>query len=154
MKRNEKDIVIMIAEDDDDDYLLTQKALQDAQFAGSIRRVSDGEELMASLKESALRGSDGGRPMLLLLDLNMPRKDGREALGEIKAHPDLRKIPVVVLTTSRSESDISISYGLGANSFVSKPAGYEKFFESIKALKQYWLDVAELPRPGSTPCTS
>ncbi|MBI4249220.1 MAG: response regulator [Elusimicrobia bacterium] len=147
MSRNDRDIVILIAEDDDDDYLLTEKAFQEADFAGSLCRVKDGEELMAFLlhKDNSAGLPADGKVLLLLLDLNMPRKDGREALKEIKSHPELRKIPVVVLTTSMAESDIVMSYELGANSLIRKPDSFEQFVDCIKLLRKYWFEVVELP---------
>jgi two-component system response regulator len=146
MEKNNKDVILLIAEDDDDDYLLTKKAFQDAHFLGSLCRVKDGEELMAFLLSKHSRLSPAhGKVLLLLLDLNMPRKDGREALKEIKSHPDLKRIPVVVLTTSLSEADVIGMYELGANSFIKKPTSYGQFVDCIKEFKKYWLEVAELP---------
>ena len=146
MGAQNKNLAILIAEDDDDDYLLTEKAFQDSQFEGRLYRVKDGEELMAFLCAGAAQNGSADRAMLLLLlDLNMPRKDGREALREIKSHPELRKIPIVVLTTSNSEADISSVYGLGANSFIKKPTSFEQFADFIKSLKKYWFEVVELP---------
>ncbi|HVA66039.1 MAG TPA: response regulator [Elusimicrobiota bacterium] len=148
MNTNEKDVVVLIAEDDDDDYLLTKKAFQDAGFKGSFCRVKNGVELMEALllhENISQAPGAANRPMLLLLDLNMPCKDGRETLKEIKSHPDLQKIPVVVLTTSMSEADVAMSYEMGANSFIHKPARFDHFVESVKSLKKYWFEVAELP---------
>src|SRR5690242_14990372 len=118
--KNENNGAILIAEDDDDDYLLTKKALLDAHFSGSLYRVKDGKELMDFLLQGSSRFKEKGAgcALILLLDLNMPRKDGREALKEIKAHPDLKRMPVLILTTSKAETDIAVSYELGANSFI------------------------------------
>lgn len=143
-----KECGILIAEDDDDDYLLTKKALQEASFCGSFHRVRDGEELMKFLLLAGSAQAAAGEKsslLLLLLDLCMPRKDGREALREIKSHPSLKKIPVVVLTTSTAEADIIRAYELGANSFIKKPASFGLFVEAIKSLVRYWFEVSELP---------
>ena len=148
MEEWKKDILILIAEDDDDQYELTSSALGDLRAANCLRRVVDGEELLDYL----LRRGDyknpslSPRPNLILLDLNMPRKDGREALKEIKAHPELRQIPITVLTVSQDERDISKMYSLGANSYIIKPLRYSQFQESMKALEVYWFKIAQIPR--------
>ena len=113
-------VVILLADDDPDDRALTKRALQGSRMINSVQEVEDGEELMDYLRQ---RGAHEGAPLpgLILLDLNMPRKDGREALEEIKRDPDLRRIPVVVLTTSEAEQDILQSYNLGVNAFITKP---------------------------------
>jgi CheY-like chemotaxis protein len=144
MTNKETTASILVAEDDDDDFLLTEKALRGSGFQGRLLRAKDGEELMSLLHDEGRERA----PLLLLLDLNMPCKDGREALKEIKAHPVLRRIPIVVLTTSGSEFDISSSYDLGANSYVRKPTSFEQFARFIEALNRYWLEVADLPRPS------
>jgi CheY-like chemotaxis protein len=148
MKNGQSDWTILIAEDDDDDFLLTRKALADCRFDGTICRAKDGEELMEFLLKGSGRpaAEEGPNRLLLLLDLNMPRKDGREALREIKTHPELKSIPVIVLTTSMTESDIKISYDLGANSFIRKPDSYERFVDFISVMKQYWFEVTTMPR--------
>jgi two-component system, response regulator len=138
---------ILIAEDDDDDFLLTQKAFQTCGFAGAIRRVKNGEELMRHLLAGA--AARGAERVLILLDLNMPRKDGRECLKEIKSDPQLRNIPVVVLSTSTAEADIVNAYALGANSFMRKPASFEQFAAAIASLKNYWSEVVEWPTCGA-----
>lgn len=143
-----KECAILIAEDDDDDYLLTKKAFQESSFRGSVHRVRDGEELMKFLlpTDSSQATAQMERTcLLLLLDLCMPRKDGREALKEIKSHPGLKKIPVVVLTTSTAEADVVMAYELGANSFIKKPASFALFVEVIKSLVRYWFEFSELP---------
>lgn len=142
---------ILIAEDDDDDFLLTEMAFSAAGFDGTLLRVRDGAELMDFLlSPPGPRGSAGPR-LLLLLDLNMPRKDGRVALAEIKAHPSLRKLPVVVLTTSNAKADIESSYALGANSFIMKPAGFDEFVELLQVIKRYWFETVSLP-DGEAAC--
>jgi CheY-like chemotaxis protein len=136
-----------MADDDEDDRLLTQQALQEGRVLNSLYFVEDGEQLMDFLNHRGQFSDPASapRPGLILLDLNMPRKDGREALREIKADPTLRRIPVVVMTTSQAEEDIYRSYDLGANSFVTKPVTFDRLVELMKALGQYWVEFVELP---------
>ena len=138
---------ILIAEDDEDDYLLTIEALKEAGIDKQVKWVKDGEELMNYLEPTgnAIRKTDAGYPSLILLDLNMPRKDGREVLEEIKKHRTLRKIPVVVLTTSKAETDINHAYDLGVNSYIQKPVRFSEFVEVIKVLSHYWFQIVKLP---------
>jgi CheY-like chemotaxis protein len=138
---------ILIAEDDEDDYLLTIEALKEAGIDKQVKWVKDGEELMNYLEPTgkALRKAEAGYPSLILLDLNMPRKDGREVLEEIKNHRTLRKIPVVVLTTSKAETDINHAYDLGVNSYIQKPVRFSEFVEVIKVLSHYWFQIVKLP---------
>ena len=147
MKTKEKIITILLADDDPDDRKLTQDAFAENRLANVLHCVEDGEELMDYLhrrgKYVNLRGE--ALPGLILLDLNMPRKDGREALKEIKADPDLRRIPIVVLTTSKAEEDIVRTYDLGVNSYVTKPVTFKSLVELIKVLGRYWFEVVELP---------
>src|SRR5689334_1051214 len=140
---------ILLAEDDDDDYLLTTQALQESRLINRIHRVHDGVELLEYLHRQGAYSNPASAPSpsLILLDLNMPRKDGREALREIKANPVLRRVPVVVLTTSTAQEDIVRSYDLGVNSFVSKPVSFQGLVEAVKVLGRYWFEVVELP-PG------
>lgn len=139
-------ITILMADDDDDDFLLTQKALAESKLANTLVRVSDGEELIDYLKrQGAYENSDTPRPGMILLDLNMPRKDGREALKEIKADEELRDIPVVIFTTSKAEEDIFRSYQLGSNSFITKPVTFDKLVKVIAALGVYWFKIVKLP---------
>ncbi len=147
MNEKRKTVRVIIAEDDDDDYLLASRALEAANFSSEVCRVKGGEELMDYLLH---RGDyqDANyypRPCLILLDLNMPNKDGRETLMEIKGHETLRKIPVVVLTTSKSDKDIMQSYELGVNSFIRKPVKFDELVEIMKALKYYWFEIVSLP---------
>jgi CheY-like chemotaxis protein len=140
-------IVILIAEDDPDDRMLTIRALEQNRLANDIKWVEDGEELMDYLHRRG-RYEDGARaprPGLILLDLNMPRMDGREALQAIKADPDLRRIPVVVLTTSRAERDVVQSYDLGVNAFVTKPVTFEALAEALRVLGNFWFEIVKLP---------
>lgn len=141
-------IRILLAEDDDDDYLLTTQALQENRLVNSIHRVRDGLELLAYLRQQGEYAVPecAPAPSLVLLDLNMPRKDGREALRDIKADPLLRRLPVVVLTTSRAQEDIVRSYDLGVNSFISKPVSFHGLVDAIKILGRYWFEIVELPR--------
>ncbi|MGH8613957.1 MAG: response regulator [Gammaproteobacteria bacterium] len=140
-------IVILIADDDADDRLLTKDALSEARVINDLYFVEDGQDLMDYLNQRGryAEPSSAPRPGLILLDLNMPKKDGREALKEIKADPDLRRIPVVVLTTSKAEEDIFRSYDLGASSFITKPVTFEGLVELMKAMGQYWIEFVELP---------
>jgi CheY-like chemotaxis protein len=142
-----KSIVILMADDDADDRLLAQDALAECRLAGQLHFVENGEELLDYLhrREKYAQGADAPRPGLILLDLNMPKKDGREALREIKSHPDLRKIPVVVLTTSQADTDIAQIYDLGANSFITKPVTFDSLVQVMKVLGEYWCTIVELP---------
>lgn len=136
-----------MAEDDPDDRLLARDALDEAALAGRLCFVEDGEELLDYLHRRG-RFHDPATspdPHVILLDLNMPRKDGREALQEIKSDPTLRRIPVVVLTTSTEQEDIARSYDLGVNSFVTKPASFEGLVETMRTLGKYWFEVVNLP---------
>lgn len=145
--RKGRPITILMADDDADDRMLTQEAMEENRLANNLDFVEDGEELMDYLyKRGKYAGLDNApRPGLILLDLNMPKKDGREALKEIKADPDLRQIPIVVLTTSKAEEDIYRSYDLGVNSFISKPVSFESLVDIMKTLSKYWFEIVELP---------
>ena len=140
-------IVILMADDDADDRLLTQDAMTDACVINDLHFVTNGEEFMDYLYRRG-RYADmatSPRPGLILLDLNMPKKDGREALQEIKADPNLRRIPVVILTTSEAEEDVYRSYDLGANSFITKPVTFESLVELMRVMGRYWIELVELP---------
>jgi len=137
-------IDILLVDDDDADVLLTQKALERGRVFNSVSVVSDGVEALSFLRrEGDYR--DVPRPDLILLDLNMPRKDGRETLAEIKADPSLRSIPVVVLTTSDLNRDIATSYDLQASSYVTKPVDFEQFLSVVQKIKDFWLCVVCYP---------
>lgn len=142
-----KPIVFLLADDNEDDRLMTREALVENFVHNELREVEDGEELMEYLqrrgKYSAPESSP--RPGLILLDLNMPRKSGHEALKEIKADPSLRRIPVIILTTSRAEEDIVYSYDLGVNSFICKPVSFEGLVEVMKSIGKYWIEVCATP---------
>ena len=140
-------VVILLAEDDPDDRLLTVRALKKNRLANEIKWVEDGEDLMDYLYHRGSYGppNNSPRPGLILLDLNMPRMDGREALQKIKADAELRRIPVVVLTTSQAELDILQSYDLGVNAFVTKPVTFEGLANAIKVLSDFWFEIVKLP---------
>ena len=146
-KTNGQPIVILMADDDADDRMLTKDALQESRVLNELRFVEDGEELMDYLtrKGKYANADDSPRPGLILLDLNMPKKDGREALKEIKSDPNLRRIPVVVMTTSKAEEDVFRSYDFGASSFITKPVTFDRLVELMKALGEYWVEFVELP---------
>lgn len=142
-----KPITILLADDDPDDRKLTQEAFDENRLSNQLVCVEDGEQLLDYLlRRGPYLNRANDLPGLILLDLNMPRKDGREALKEIKTHPELRRIPIVVLTTSKAEEDILRSYDLGVNSYVTKPVTFKSLVELIKALGHYWFEVVELPR--------
>ena len=146
MKKMGQPIVILMADDDADDRMLTRDALAESRVLNELRFVEDGEELMDYLKRRGkFADADVPRPGLILLDLNMPKKDGREALKEIKSDPDLRRIPIVVMTTSKAEEDIFRSYDFGASSFITKPVTFDRLVELMKALGDYWVEFVELP---------
>lgn len=140
-------ISILIADDDPDDRELTRDALAECRLANEVDFVEDGEKLLDFLHRRGDYAHLQGTPLpgLILLDLNMPRKDGREALREIKAHPEFRRIPIVVLTTSKAEEDILRTYDLGVNSYVTKPVTFETLVETIKVIGKYWFEIVELP---------
>ena len=143
--------MILMAEDDSDDRLLVKDAMVECRWEGDMRFVEDGEELLDYLLHRGRYRNlvTAPRPGLILLDLNMPRKDGREALREIKAIPDLRRIPVVVFTTSKADTDVGSLYELGANSFISKPVQFDALVQVMRILGQYWFTTVELPGPKS-----
>jgi CheY-like chemotaxis protein len=141
-------VVILMADDDAEDRQMTREALAEAHLVNEMRFVVDGEDLMDYLRRSgayAAGGTDAPTPGIILLDLNMPRKDGREALAEIKTDPSLRQIPVVVLTTSKAEADILRTYDLGVNSFITKPVTFAGLVEVMRTFTRYWFEIVELP---------
>ena len=142
-----KTISILMADDDPDDCLLTRDAFAEAHLINDIGFVSNGQELLDYLRhQGKYVESRPARPSLILLDLNMPKKDGREALQEIKADPNLRSIPIIILTTSQAEEEIFRAYDLGASSFITKPVLFESMIEIVKSLGEYWFEIVELPR--------
>ena len=140
-------LTILMADDDEDDCLLAQEALIESRLANNLHIVCDGEQLMDYLyRRDKYRDIDlSPRPGLILLDLNMPKKDGREALKQIKADANLRQIPIVILTTSKADEDIYRSYDLGANSFITKPVTFSGLVEVMKTIGKYWFEIVELP---------
>ena len=140
-------ITILIADDDEEDRVLTQEALSGARLVNDLRFVVDGQDLMDYLRrEGKYAGAERAPvPGIILLDLNMPKLDGREALAEIKSDPDLRRIPVVVLTTSSAEADVLRSYELGVNSFITKPVTFAGLVEVMQGFTRYWFEIVELP---------
>ena len=144
---NGKPIRILIADDDADDRLLIADALDEARLSNPVDFVEDGVELMEFLTHSGKYEhlEDDFLPGIILLDLNMPRKDGRTALKEIRENPRLRRIPIVVLTTSKSEEDILRTYDLGVNSFITKPVTFEKLVELAQLIGKYWIEIVALP---------
>ena len=147
MKPNGKPITILMADDDSDDRMLVKEAFEESRLNNDIHFVEDGEQLLDYLFRRGEFAHLKGQPYpgLILLDLNMPKKDGREALAEIKAHADLKRIPIVVLTTSRAEEDILRTYDLGANSFITKPVTFESLVHVVQVLGNYWVEIVELP---------
>lgn len=147
MKEERKPVTILIADDDDDDALLIEKALKESKLLNKIYRVKDGEELMDFLNRKGEYANEetSPTPTLILLDLNMPKKDGREALKEIKGDSILKHIPITILTTSKADEDIIKSYDLGVNSFITKPVELNKFIEVVKEIGIYWFEVVQLP---------
>src|SRR5581483_2871754 len=144
---------VLIVDDNPVDRLLATTAFRKAEVANPVVELTDGDELMEYLLRSgryASRGEPSGA-MVILLDINMPRKTGLEALAEIKAHPELKRIPVIMLTTSDAERDIVRSYGLGANAFITKPIGFTEFLDVVKNLARFWLSSVTLP---PTPCAA
>jgi CheY-like chemotaxis protein len=146
-------VTILLADDDEDDRDFTRDALRDAGVPNEMKFVVDGQDLMDYLRREGMYADgsiDAPRPSVILLDLNMPRKDGREALAEIKTDDALRTIPVVALTTSRDEKDIIRTYRLGANSFITKPVTFEALVDAMRTVHRYWLELVELPYPQPT----
>jgi CheY-like chemotaxis protein len=144
-------VTILMADDDADDRQMTQEAMAEARLVNELRFVFDGEELMDYLHrrgDYADGGNEAPTPGIILLDLNMPRKDGREALAEIKADPELRQIPVIVLTTSRAEEDVFRTYDLGVNSFITKPVTFAGLVEVMQTFSRYWFEIVDLPLHG------
>src|SRR5688572_23680147 len=140
-------VTILMADDDPDDRQLTREAFEEAKLANDLRFVEDGVELLDYLQRRGKYADpeSSPRPGLILLDLNMPKKDGREALQEIKADPKLKRIRVVIMTTSKAEEDILRSYNLSAASYITKPVTFEALVDVVRTLGKYWLEIVELP---------
>ena len=140
-------LTVLVADDDEDDRDFIKKAWTKSRAASHLRFVEDGEELLEYLKQAGRYSNPASapQPAVILLDLNMPRKDGRAALREIKANPELRHIPVIILTTSKAEEDICRSYDLGANSFITKPVTFGALVDVLQVLGRYWIEIVDLP---------
>jgi len=137
-------IEVLLVEDDDGDVLMTREALDEGKVLNRLSVVGDGVEAVNYLRKSG-RYADAARPDLVLLDLNLPRRDGRQVLEEVKNDPDLRRIPIVVLTTSEAEEDILRSYDLHANAYVTKPVDFERFVEVIRQIDEFFISVVRVP---------
>ena len=150
MNENGKTISILIADDDADDRLMAKEALEECRLANHLDFVEDGVELLDYLRARGRYAAAGAakRPGLIILDLNMPKMDGREALREIKADPSLRRIPIVVMTTSKAEEDIYRTYDLGVNSFITKPVTFEGLVDVMRVMGSYWFEIVALPALG------
>ncbi len=140
-------IVILMADDDPDDRLLTKEALEKNKLSNPLYFVEDGEQLMDFLlHRNGYSPENAPKPGIILLDLNMPKKDGRETLAEIKASNELKSIPVIILTTSKADEDIVKSYNLGVNSFITKPVSFNELVQVIAKVGQYWFQIVQLPK--------
>ena len=143
-------IEILLVEDNPGDVDLTVEALADAKVRNNLHVVSDGEEALAFVRQEG-RFADSPRPDLVLLDLNLPRRDGHEVLAEMKADPTLRRIPVVVLTTSAEERDVLAAYDLHANAYICKPVDLEQFLTVVRSVEDFWLTIVCLPEGKAPP---
>lgn len=143
-----KPITVLVADDDPDDQLLIEDAFTESRLQNERYFVNDGIELVEYLQHRGKYSNPASapRPGVILLDLNMPRMDGREALSVIKADPSLKQIPIIVLTTSKAEEDILRTYNLGVNSYITKPVTFDGLVEMVKVLTSYWFQIVELPR--------
>lgn len=143
----QKKVTILVAEDDDDDFLLIEEAFQDAQILNPYMRVKDGAELLDFLerKEPYQEYKNSPLPSIILLDLNMPKIDGRLALETIRKNPKFKSIPVIILTTSKAQEDIIASYEIGANSYIRKPINFPDLIEVMQTFKKFWIEIVELP---------
>jgi CheY-like chemotaxis protein len=144
-------ITILMADDDADDRDLTRDAIRQSRLEGELRFVEDGEELLDYLNRRGRYADpdEAPRPGIILLDLNMPKMDGHEVLRAIRADPSLRRIPIIILTTSSTQDDVLRSYELGANCFITKPGTFERLVEIVRILDQHWLQTAALPQPNA-----
>jgi two-component system, response regulator len=147
-----KPITILMADDDPDDRQLTREAFAEAKLANDLRFVEDGVELLDYMfrRGKYADPQTSPRPGIILLDLNMPRKDGREALQKLKADPRFRSLRIIILTTSKAEEDILRTYNLSAASYITKPVTFEGLVDVIRTLGKYWLEIVELPENGDT----
>jgi two-component system response regulator len=153
--RSSTPITILVADDDADDRLMIQEAFEESRVVNRLDFVVDGEQLLQYLRREGEFSRLAGEPYpgVILLDLNLPKKDGREALRDMKADPALCRIPIVILTTSRAEEDIVRTYGLGVSSFITKPVTFEGLVDALKVICRYWIEIVSLPpecsRPGA-----
>lgn len=147
MNRSALPIRILVAEDDADDRMMIKDAFEESRLGNPVDFVEDGVQLMSYLQREGEYANLGDHPYpgFILLDLNMPRKDGRTALREIKASPILQRIPIVILTTSKAEEDIVRTYNLGVNSFICKPVTFDSLVEIVKTVGRYWIEIVALP---------
>ena len=147
MNSSSKRITVLYADDDPEDRMMVKEAWDESRLVNELHTVEDGEELMDYLHRRGKYAGFAGKPLpgMILLDLNMPKKDGREALQEIKADPRLRTIPTVILTTSKAEEDIFRAYDLGVNSFIVKPVNFKSLVDVTLAFGRYWFEIVELP---------
>jgi CheY-like chemotaxis protein len=152
MSANGHALTVLVADDDEEDRGFIKKAWTKSRTTNDLRFVEDGEELTEYLNHAGRYSEPGSapRPGVILLDLNMPKKDGREALREIKANPELRRIPIVILTTSQAEEDIFRSYDLGANSYITKPVTFEGLVDVLRVLGKYWIEIVDLKSDGQS----
>lgn len=150
MPNTPRPITILMADDDADDRQMTKEAFEEARLANDLRFVEDGVELLDYLNRRGKYADPAAspRPSIILLDLNMPRKDGREALREFKTDPRFRSIRVIILTTSKAEEDIARTYELSATSYITKPVTFDALVDVVRALGKYWLEIVELPSNG------
>jgi CheY-like chemotaxis protein len=146
MNLNGRPVEILLVEDNPGDVRLTQEALREGKVRNNLNVATDGVEALAYLRREG-KYADAARPDLILLDLNLPRKDGRQVLAEIKADADLKTIPVVILTTSKADEDILRSYDLHANCYVTKPVDLDQFITVVKSIEDFWLTIVALPKP-------
>ncbi len=144
-----KPMSILLVEDDSADARLTVEAFKEGRVSNNLTVVEDGVEAMSYLRQQG-GYSEAPRPDIILLDLNMPRKDGRKVLAEIKEDPDLRRIPAIILTTSRAERDITAIYNLHGNCYITKPVNLDRFIEAVKSIEDFWLTIVKLPADGLT----
>ncbi len=155
MSGNRETLTVLVADDDRDDRSSIKRTWEKSRVANDLMFVDDGEELTEYLNHTGkyAKPASAPRPAVILLDLNIPKKDGREVLREIKAHPELKEIPVVVLTASQAEEDILRSYDLGADSFISKPVTFEALVDVLRGLGRYGIEIVELRPAAGQPST-
>lgn len=140
-----EEIFILIAEDDADDRFLLQAAFEENGFTDKLHFVENGVEVIEYLTTIKHKEKDNIFPRFILLDLNMPKKDGREVLKELKQHPDLKKIPVIIFSTTNNEQEMRRCYELGANSYITKPNSFENLLKTVAALRSYWMHTSSIP---------